>query len=195
MNKYRTVLLFGAPGAGKGTQGKILGSIPNYFHCACGDVFRNLTVDSELGRVFIDYSARGELVPDEYTIKLWHKSIEAQRQLGRFSPERDTLVLDGLPRNVAQAQMLSDTLDVRAMLYLTCTDMKKMVERLQRRALRENRLDDANLQVIQTRLATYEKETKPVVDFYGRKLVHEIDSTKSPAEVLHDILSILVKLR
>lgn len=46
--KYSTILLFGAPGAGKGTQGKILGTIPNFFHCACGDVFRNLTIDSEL---------------------------------------------------------------------------------------------------------------------------------------------------
>src|SRR4051794_31144309 len=51
--KLRTILLFGAPGSGKGTQGKILGSVPNFFHCACGDVFRNLTIDNELGRTFI----------------------------------------------------------------------------------------------------------------------------------------------
>ena len=55
--KFRTILLVGAPGAGKGTQGKILGTIPNFFHCACGDVFRNLTIDSELGRTFVRYSS------------------------------------------------------------------------------------------------------------------------------------------
>lgn len=188
MSKYRTILLFGAPGSGKGTQGKILGSIPNFFHCACGDVFRNLTIENELGRTFIEYSSRGELVPDDVTIRLWRQSIEASKATHRFNPDRDTLVLDGIPRNVPQAQILADTLDVRAVFNLTCSDMSKMVERLQRRALRENRLDDANLSVIQNRLKTYESETKPVLDFYGPKLVHTIDSTQTPVNVLRDIL-------
>ena len=89
--KYKTILLFGAPGAGKGTQGKILGTIPSFFHCACGDVFRNLTVDSPVAKVFIEHSSRGELVPDEPTIKLWRQSIENATRAGRFHPERDTL--------------------------------------------------------------------------------------------------------
>src|SRR6185503_12886080 len=133
--KYRTILLVGAPGAGKGTQGKILGSIPNFFHCACGDVFRNLTIDSELGRAFVKYSSKGKLVPDEYTVRLWSANIEAQTQLGRFDPERDTLVLDGIPRNKRQAQMLSEALDVVAAFNFVCMDVGKLVERLQRRAL------------------------------------------------------------
>jgi adenylate kinase len=192
--KYHTVLLFGAPGSGKGTQGKILGSIPNFFHCACGDVFRNLTIDNELGRTFIDYSSRGELVPDEVTIRLWKQSIDTAKQTNRFHPNRDTLVLDGIPRNVPQALILKEHLDVRAVFNLTCADMTKMVERLQRRALRENRLDDANLSVIQTRLKTYESETKPVLDFYGPKLVHTIDSTQTPINVLRDILRIIAQV-
>jgi adenylate kinase len=72
--------------------------------------------------------------------------------------------------------------------------MSKMVERLQRRALRENRLDDANLTTIQARLKTYENETKPVLDFYGPKLVHTIDSTQTPVNVLRDILRIIAKI-
>ena len=60
--KYRTVLLFGAPGSGKGTQGKILGSIPGLFHFACGDAFRNLRITDPLGRLFIEYSSKGQLV-------------------------------------------------------------------------------------------------------------------------------------
>lgn len=192
--KYKSILLFGAPGAGKGTQGKILGTIPNYFHCACGDVFRNLTVNSELGRIFIEYSSKGKLVPDEHTVQLWRRNIEGSKQLGHFEPTTDTLVLDGIPRNVTQAEMLKDTLDVKGILYLTCQDMEKMVHRLQRRALRENRLDDANLDVIRTRLATYDQETKPVLDYYGPELVHHIDSTDSPVKVLRSILDVLVKL-
>src|SRR5689334_11467508 len=146
--KYRTILLFGAPGSGKGTQGKILGQVPGFFHFACGDAFRNLRIEDPMGRVFIEHSSRGELVPDEATIALWSKNINASTVDGEFDPSRDTLVLDGIPRNAHQAQMISDTLEVKAVLYLSCADRTKMVERLQRRALRENRLDDANLDVI-----------------------------------------------
>lgn len=192
--KYNTILLFGAPGAGKGTQGKILSTIPNFFHCACGDVFRNLRIDNELGRIFIEYSSRGELVPDEATIRLWNKSIAGSQSQGQFNPDKDTLVLDGIPRNVHQAEMLRDSLNVRAVFYLTCSDFSKLVERLQRRALRENRLDDANLAVIRSRLETYENETKPVLDFYGPDLVHTIDSTQTPVNVLRDILRTVAKV-
>ncbi|MBU6400939.1 MAG: nucleoside monophosphate kinase, partial [Verrucomicrobia bacterium] len=191
--KYRSILLFGAPGVGKGTQGKILGTIPNFFHCACGDVFRNLTIDSELGRTFVDYSSRGELVPDEYTIRLWRQSIAAREQLGQFHPAHDTLVLDGIPRNRRQAEMLDDALEVRAVFNLNCPDRAKIIERLQRRALRDNRLDDANLDVIQRRLETYERETKPVIDFYGPSRIHAIDATQTPISVLRDILRVLNK--
>jgi adenylate kinase len=191
--KYRTILLFGAPGSGKGTQGKILGSIPNLFHFACGDAFRNLRIDDPIGRVFIEFSSRGQLVPDEATINLWANNIQASTLDGEFHPDRDTLVLDGIPRNPQQAEMLKDTLDVKAVFNLTCADPNKMIERLQRRALRENRLDDANLEVIKKRLETYEHETRPVLDYYGAKLVHNIDSTQSPILVLREILDIVAR--
>ena len=69
--------------------------------------------------------------------------------------------------------------------------MDKLVARLQRRALRENRLDDANIEVIRERLDTYERETRPVLEFYGPELVRTIDSTQTPINVLRDILRIL----
>jgi adenylate kinase len=191
---YRTILLFGAPGSGKGTQGKILGTIPGFFHCACGDVFRNLRIDDPLGKVFVEYSSRGLLVPDEPTINLWAKNIQSKTLDGQFHPERDTMVLDGIPRNPRQAEMLKDTLDVKAVINLTYAEQHQMIERLQRRALRENRLDDANLDVIKKRLDTYERDTKPVLDYYGPKLVHDVDSSKIPLHVLRDILDIVVKL-
>jgi adenylate kinase len=191
--KYRAILLFGAPGAGKGTQGKVLGNVPLFFHSACGDVFRNLTVESELGRVFLDYSSRGELVPDEYTVRLWREAIRKREQMGQFRPERDTVVLDGIPRNLRQAELLQDTLEVRAVFNLSCPDRNKLVERLQRRALRENRLDDANLEVIKRRLDTYELETKPVLDYYGPDLVFQIDATLTPIQVLHNILEVVAR--
>lgn len=187
--KYRTILLFGAPGAGKGTQGKILGTIPNFFHCACGDVFRSLSASNPLGRIFIEYSSRGQLVPDEPTIELWRQFIHNCEKTGRFHPENDTLVLDGIPRNARQAEMLDGTLDVKAIFYLHSTDFEAMVDRLQRRALKENRLDDANIEVIRDRLKVYDKETKPVLSFYGKKRVHRINSTQTPVKVLRDLLT------
>ena len=193
--KYRTVLLFGAPGSGKGTQGKIIGNIPGFFHFACGDAFRNLRIEDPIGRVFIEHSSKGDLVPDEATIALWAKNIKASTADGEFDPARDTLVLDGIPRNVSQAKMLADTLDVKAVFYLSCADPSKMIERLQRRALRENRLDDANLDVIKKRLDTYENETKPVLDFYGKSVVHPIDAMHSPLDVLREILDTVARIK
>jgi adenylate kinase len=192
--KYRTILLFGAPGSGKGTQGRILGAVPDFFYFACGDAFRNLRIDDPIGKVFIEYSSRGLLVPDESTINLWSRNIQASTVDGSFNPTRDTLLLDGIPRNPKQAEMLKDTIDVKGLLHLTCLDPAKMIERLQRRALRENRLDDANLDVIKKRLETYERETKPVLDYYGEKMVHHIDSSKAPVEVLREILNVITRL-
>lgn len=186
--KYRSILLFGAPGVGKGTQGKILGAIPNFFHCACGDVFRNLRADSPLARTFIEYSGRGQLVPDKPTIQLWKHFIENNTEIGRFHPATDTLVLDGIPRNVAQAKILKSTIEVTAVFYMQTNDEESLVARMQRRAIKENRLDDANLAVIRDRLHVYENETKPVLKFYGRHLVHRINADQTPAKVLSDIL-------
>jgi adenylate kinase len=153
-----------------------------------------LRITDPIGKIFIDYSSRGQLVPDEPTIDLWRRNIEACTINQTFNPDFDTLVLDGIPRNVRQAEILKDTLDVRAVLHLTCPDMNKMVERLQRRALRENRLDDANLEIIRERLETYEKDTQPVLKFYGDKVVHNIDSTQTPINVLRNITDIIARL-
>jgi adenylate kinase len=191
--KYRCILLFGAPGSGKGTQGKVLGAIPNFFHCASGDLFRNLRPDSPLGRVFIKYSSRGQLVPDEQTIRLWRRFMESCVKDGRFHPRQDILVLDGIPRNLRQARMLKGLLDVVGVFYLKGSDEKKLVERIQRRAIKEHRLDDVNVDVIRDRLRVYEKETKPVLNFYGSKLVHTIAADQKPVEVLADILRIAEK--
>lgn len=187
--------MFGAPGSGKGTHGKALGSIPGFFHCACGDVFRSLRPETPLGKRFLEYSSRGQLVPDETTIELWRQCLDNSMQVGRFHPEADTLVLDGIPRNVAQAEILTDTLDVIAVFYLTASKPETLVQRMQRRALKENRLDDANLDVIRQRLKTYEQASKPVLSFYGRKLVRRINTDGLPVQIFSDILKQVVMLR
>ena len=190
----KTILLFGAPGSGKGTQGRVLGQLPNYFYFACGDVFRNLRLENPLGKKFIEYSSKGELVPDELTVELWRKHVESSTSKGEFHPEHDMLILDGIPRNTHQVEMMSEAIDVRAVLHLACSDMSKMEERIQRRALKENRMDDGNIEVIRQRFETYKQETQHVLDCYPNDIIHDIDSTNSPAKVLRDILSVIVKL-
>ncbi|MHC1762977.1 MAG: adenylate kinase family protein [Verrucomicrobiia bacterium] len=193
--KYRTILLFGAPGAGKGTQGRILGSIPQFFHCACGDVFRSLRPDNELGRLFVEYSSQGKLVPDDATVKLWHRTIEGSIASGRFRPDQDTVVLDGIPRNVPQAEMLQSAIDVRMVISLVCAEPEKLVQRLQRRATNENRLDDIKLDVIRTRLETYERETQPVLDYYGPRLIRNVNALQTPVNVHRDVLNAMAEAK
>jgi adenylate kinase len=193
--RYRTILLFGAPGSGKGTQGKILGAVPGFYHNATGDVFRSLDLQSEMGRIFWEYAGRGQLVPDEVTIKLWKQYIKGVEMINQFHPETEILVLDGIPRNLTQAKLLEDTIDVRKVIYLQCADLSKMVERLRRRALKENRFDDANDEVIHRRLVEYEAKTRPVLDFYPEELIVRIDATMSQIRVLMEALRVLVPVK
>ena len=186
---FKSILLFGAPGSGKGTQGRILGSVPGLVHVSCGDVFRELRVSSPLGRVFLDYSSRGSLVPDSFTVQLWNDYIDNLGRVGRFDPASDALLLDGIPRNVAQARLMDEHIDVRRVYYLDCEDRDKMVMRLKRRALHENRLDDASDEVIQNRLYVYEAETAPVLEHYSRDKIMRIDTGRTPVEVLADIVT------
>jgi adenylate kinase len=193
--KYKCVLLFGAPGSGKGTQGSILASIPGFYHSSTGDIFRSLDFDSEMGRLFWDYSSRGELVPDEFTIKLWKNYMKGMELTNQFRPENQILVLDGIPRDVKQAKLLDDTIDVAKVIYLVCTDMSKMVERLRRRALKENRIDDANDKVIQNRIEVYERNTKPVLDCYPKDKIVRVDATMSMLKVLNGIIDVLLPIK
>lgn len=193
MSHYRTVLIFGAPGSGKGTQGKILGKIPGFYHCACGDVFRSLDPASQLGAEFLEYSSKGELVPDEMTVRLWHESIKKTVDSGKFKPERDYLILDGIPRNVSQAVLMEMHIEVHRVFHLSCPDRDKLVARLKKRALRDNRLDDANEEIIRHRLATYDSESKPMLQHYSAVRRHDIDASMTPIEVLHKILEGLLE--
>ncbi|MEM1330007.1 MAG: nucleoside monophosphate kinase [Planctomycetota bacterium] len=194
-DRYQTILLFGAPGAGKGTQGKILGKIPGFYHLSCGEVFRTLDIHSDLGKVFYEHSSRGELVPDEVTVKMWANNMHAQTVLSFFKPRDDLLILDGIPRNVHQAEMMREYCDVLGVVHLMCRDKEEMIKRLRRRALKENRADDAREEVIRKRWDVYEQETAPVLACYPDELILEVDAIGSPAAVLQHILEVVVPVQ
>jgi adenylate kinase len=188
MTRYVTYLILGPPGSGKGTQGKVLGTVPRFVHFACGDVFRSLDTRTPLGQRFIEYSSKGLLVPDDLTVELWRHSIEAQVVTAKFKPDIDALVLDGIPRNPNQARLMGELIDVRQVFHLSCPNRDELVRRLRKRALKDNRLDDANEVVIRQRLETYDRETKPVLDYY-QSIVTRIDALQPPIKVLHDIIA------
>lgn len=195
MARYKTVLLFGAPGAGKGTQGKILGMIPGFYHQSCGDVFRSIDIRSDIGKIFYEYSSRGELVPDDATVRMWAEAVKGHIVMGNYKPKYDLLVLDGIPRTVEQARIMDSHVEVLKVLHLVCLDQNAMFERLRRRALKENRIDDADEKVIRRRWEVYERETRPVLNHYPPSLVEEIDSIGSPAQILLNLLTILVPIQ
>jgi adenylate kinase len=194
-HRYQTILLFGAPGAGKGTQGKILGAIPGFFHLSCGEVFRTIDVHSEIGRIFMEYSSRGELVPDDVTVRMWQQNMHAQTVLSHFKPQHDLLVLDGIPRNVSQARLLEKHLKVLLVVHLVCHDKERMIQRLRRRALKENRVDDAREEVIRRRWDVYEKETSPILEYYPKEVIRTVDALGSPGRVLEHILKVVVPVQ
>lgn len=182
------VLFLGAPGSGKGTQGSILGQIPRFYHYASGDIFRSLDTRTELGQQFVEYSKKGELVPDELTVQLWASHMDSIIQTSQYKPDADILVLDGIPRNVEQARMLEEHVEIHQVFHLSCPDRDELARRMRKRALKEQRLDDANEEVIQHRIQTYEAATKPILDYYANEICCGLDATQSPAKVLYDIL-------
>ena len=147
-----------------------------------------------MGRAFWEYASRGQLVPDDITIKVWKQYITGMEWINQFHPESEVIVLDGLPRNVHQAQLLQKEIEVIKIIYLRA-ELDKMVERLRRRALKENRFDDANDAVIRKRLETFERDTRPVLDQYPPDIVVRVDAMQSQIQVLAEIIKELIPVK
>jgi adenylate kinase len=193
--KYRTILLFGMPGSGKGTAGAVLGQLPDLIHISMGDVFRKLPKYGRFGKEISRYTSLGALVPDDLTVRIWENHTKILEMQELLLPEQHTLLLDGVPRNLHQAERLDHILDVVQIFHLKINDEVKAGERLKARALRENRLDDMNDDVIRRRLATYYEETLKTLSFYPRENVFDVDATHSPLEVLCDIVNRLKEVQ
>ena len=193
--KYKSILLFGVPGCGKGTQGKMLGAIPGFLHSSTGDLFRSLDKNSEMGKVFLQYSTRGELVPDEFTINLWKQHMQNLVAAKKFNPATDLVVMDGVPRNAQQAELLKDSIEVQKIIYLCTAEINAMVQRLKGRALKENRPDDADENVIRRRMEVYESETAPVLKCYPADKVARIEANQSMIRVHGEIVKALIAVK
>ncbi len=181
------LVLFGPPGAGKGTQAVSLVEKYNLYHLSTGDVFRyNISKETELGMLAKSYMDKGELVPDEVTIKMLKSEVEKQ-------PEAAGFIFDGFPRTVAQAEALDAFLAEKDMkidhvLSLEVPD-EELVKRLLNRGKTSGRADDANEEIVWNRIKEYNSKTAPLKNFYEEQnKLRGIDGVGS----LEDILGRLV---
>ncbi|MBV8129715.1 MAG: nucleoside monophosphate kinase [Planctomycetaceae bacterium] len=193
--RYRTLVLFGMPGSGKGTQGAVLGQLPDLIHISMGDIFRKIPKSGRIGREIEQYTSQGQMVPDELTVRIFRRHLHILEMQEVVFPEQHTLILDGLPRTYAQAEMLDSVLDVVQIFHLLIKDTKLAMERLKFRALHENRLDDMNEEVIRRRLSTYYEDTYKTLSFYRPEIVYDIDAGQCPIDVLRDIVDRLSELK
>lgn len=193
--RFRTILLFGMPGSGKGTQGSVLGQLPDYVHLSMGDVFRKIPRYGRFGQEIEKFTSQGFMVPNELTVRIFQQHIMILEMQELLMRNKSTLILDGLPRNYQQAEQLDSTLDVVQIFHLKILDQRKAMERLKVRALRENRLDDMNEAVIARRLKTYEEETFQTLSFYPSELVYEVDAGQTTINVLRDVVNRLADIQ
>lgn len=185
---FRSILLFGPPGAGKGTLGKFLSSAGNHFHLSSGDIFRGLSPESPAGKLYHSYAHKGLLLPDEITIQIWHHFVHGLIATNRYFPEQQLLLLDGLPRTVLQAELLEKYIDIERIIVLEVNNPTPLIKRIQRRALIEKRTDDLDENVLKTRMEVYKKDTLKLLDHYPEKIISKFNADQKPLEVLRDVL-------
>src|SRR6187402_1079477 len=161
------IVLFGKPGAGKGTQAEFLKEKYNLTHLSTGDIFRfNIKNDTELGRWAKTYIEKGDLVPDEVTIKMLEDAVSNSHGTSGF-------LFDGFPRTIAQAEALDAFLEskgwkVTATIALEADD-EILVQRLLERGKTSGRADDQDEDKIRNRYQEYNEKTSPLTDFYAHQ--------------------------
>ena len=190
----KKVVLLGPPGCRKGTQSKILVESNNFIQLSTGDLLRNETEnkDSEYGEVIIDIMKKGELVPDKIVIDLIVKKLKELKD--------SSIVFDGFPRNLSQAEVLDDSLMNNSLkldsAILIEVDFNILEERIKTRINESNngdvRLDD-NIETLLNRIEVYKNNTFPIVNYYEKKgllsKVNGMNSINIVSDEIKDIIS------
>lgn len=185
--RWRAILLFGAPGSGKGTQGRAIGALPGFLHVSSGDIFRALYKAGPLGKDVDRYTSAGRLVPDELTVRIWNNHMEVLLKKGEFDPPSQVILCDGIPRTYEQARMLGEQIDVVRIFHLKLADEEEAIERIRQRALKEGRVDDADDSVIRSRFESFRRQTSDTLRYYDDSLVTEVNASESPIHVLAEM--------
>ena len=160
----KNFVLFGKPGSGKGTQAEHLSRKYELYHISTGDLFRkNISHNTELGLIAKSYMDKGELVPDEVTIKMLENEIEENSKSRGF-------LFDGFPRTIAQAEALdkflhSINMEINATIALE-VDEKELISRIIDRGKTSNRSDDQDIKKIENRFSEYNSKTSTLIRYY-----------------------------
>ncbi len=164
MSKNLNIVLFGPPGAGKGTQSEYLIKHYNLMHLSTGDLLRGeIKAESELGQQAKELMDRGELVPDEVVVGMIRNKIEEHPEVAGF-------IFDGFPRTQAQAAALDNMLNAKSTpitsMFALEVPEAELVKRLLNRGLTSGRTDDQSEAVISNRIREYETKTAPLKEHY-----------------------------
>ncbi len=183
------IILFGPPGAGKGTQSKYLVKKINGFQISTGDLLRDeIKKDTDIGKMIINDMNDGKFISDKIVNNLIRNFIFDNKK-------KDKLIFDGYPRSISQAKnldiMLNETNQKIGLIFFLNVNKETILKRLQKRKIIEKRNDD-ELETTMRRYDTYMETTKPVLDFYSKNLnFHEIDGTLEIDQITTKIASFI----
>ncbi|WP_291275509.1 adenylate kinase [Flavobacterium sp.] len=187
------IVLFGKPGAGKGTQAEFLKEKYNLTHLSTGDIFRyNIKNETELGQLAKTFMDKGDLVPDSVTIQMLQSEVEK-------NPNSAGFLFDGFPRTIAQAQALDAFLESKGQ-SITATvaleaDDEILVQRLLERGKTSGRPDDQDEEKIRNRYQEYNEKTAPLIAFYqAQDKYHAVDGIGAIEEITARLSLIIDKL-
>ena len=187
------IVLFGKPGAGKGTQAEFLKEKYNLTHLSTGDIFRyNIKNETDLGKLAKSYMDKGDLVPDEVTIKMLQDTVEK-------NPDTKGFLFDGFPRTLAQAKALDNFLatknwNITATIALEADD-EILIKRLLERGKISGRVDDQDEDKIRNRYQEYNEKTAPLMDFYSNQnKFYPVDGIGSIEEITQRLSTVIESL-
>jgi adenylate kinase len=187
------IVLFGKPGAGKGTQAEFLKEKYNLTHLSTGDIFRyNIKNDTELGQLAKSFMDQGDLVPDEVTIKMLQSEVDKNQDSAGF-------LFDGFPRTIAQAQSLDVFLSskneiITATIALDADD-EILIQRLLERGKTSGRVDDQDEDKIRNRYQEYNEKTAPLMEYYqSQNKFYSVNGIGTIADITDRLSSVIEKL-
>ena len=189
-NPWRSIILLGLPGTGKSTLARALAALPEFVHFDAGQTLRATAPDSPIGRLVHPLLQQGGLVPDDLVVRVWQENTQSRIDRGHFDPDRQTLLLDGIPRTPAQAHLMRDATTILRTIYLACDDESILIDRLLKRGQRHGRPDDADESRIRRRLDLHRREVLPLLGLQPDN-VSRLNACRPALDVLIDLTTTL----
>ena len=178
---YKAILVVGPPGAGKGTQAKMIAKKFGYKHISAGEILRGLDKNTELGKKVFALIDKGNFVPAKLTVEIVLDHLETNFK------QTDIFLLDGFPRNVTQAKLIKNKIEVTKVIAFTGRN-SVFKERLMKRG--QGRADDTK-EVINHRFEVYKRETEPLLKHYGSQITHKINAEPSIKAIFKEVEKVI----